>query len=136
MQRRRAIAAMPGRPTTPSPAREKLLPIYVVRNGPTTAVADDKVNTDSGAISAAMRAEAILVNQLEVTSIAVIRIEHPTGALRMVSADGYDKVPCVKPTDGTMFSPPFMRCLTAFGRTKANAPAPWIDLSNLPLPDR
>lgn len=130
MERQEAPAA-PGAPRRPDPALSP--PIYVVRNGPTVALPDDKVNTDDGPITAAMRAEAILVNQLEVTSIAVIRIEHPTGPLRMVSADGYAGVPCNRPTDGTMFSPGFMACLTQYGRTKANSPTPWITLSPLPL---
>jgi hypothetical protein len=113
--------------------REPLVPIYVVRNGPTTVPEDDKVNTDDGALTAAQRAEAILVNQLEITSIAVIRIEHPTGPLWMTSADGYSQAGCVKPTDGTMFSPVFMQCLTGLGRAKANAVPAWIALPELPL---
>lgn len=121
----------PGTPRRPDPALSP--PIYVIRNGPTVALPDDKVNSSDSPITAAMRAEAILVNQLEVTSIAVIRIEHPTGPVSMVSADGYANVPCNRPTDGTMFSPGFMACLTQYGRTKANSPTPWIDLSPLKL---
>jgi hypothetical protein len=129
-ERRRNV---PGHAPSPPPAREPLIPIHVVRNGPTTVVADPDIDEDAGPIPAAERAEAILVNQLEVTSIAMIRVEHPTGTLRLVTADGYADVPCDKPTDGTMFSPGFMQCLTRFGRTKADAASPWIDLSNLPV---
>jgi hypothetical protein len=35
-----------------------------------------------------------------------------------------------------MFAPEFMKCLTAFGRTKANAPQPWIELSELSVSPR
>jgi predicted acylesterase/phospholipase RssA len=112
-----------------------LLPIYVVRNGPTTALPAPDVNTDSSPLTAAMRAEAILVNQLEVTSIAVIRIAHPTGPLNMTSADGWDtQAKCVKPGGGVMFAPEFMACLTRYGRARAAAAQPWIALSELPLP--
>ncbi|MDF7776813.1 patatin-like phospholipase family protein [Sphingomonas sp. AOB5] len=128
--------AGPGETPAPTPGRTPLFPIYVVRNGPTTVEPDPEINSQGGAIDAAQRAEAILVNQLEVSSIAVIRIEHPVGPLRMVSADGYKDVPCVKPGGGVMFSPEFMRCLTKLGRTKANSPAPWIELSNLSLRPR
>lgn len=131
MERQEEAPGAPGTPHRPDPALSP--PIFVVRNGPTVAMQDDKVNTSDSPIDAAMRAEAILVNQLEVTSIAVIRIEHPTGPVNMVSADGYANVPCTKPTGGTMFSPGFMACLTQYGRSKANSPAPWIALSPLPL---
>ena len=123
----------PDAPLNRQPVPDALVPIYVVRNGPTTVPEDDKVNTDDGALTAAQRAEAILVNQLEITSIAVIRIEHPKGPLWMNSADGYVQAGCVKPTDGTMFSPVFMQCLTRLGRAKANANPAWIALPELPL---
>ena len=116
-------------PGTPEP----LLPIYVVRNGPTTVVPEPDVDTKGDALTAAMRAEAIVVNQLEVGSIAAIRIEHPTGALRLVTADDWTKVGCIKPP-GVMFDPTFMQCLTALGRTRAQASEPWIDLSPIAAP--
>lgn len=128
--------AAPGEAPPPTPRRVPLFPIYVVRNGPTTVEPDPEINGKGGAIDAAQRAEAILVNQLEVSSIAVIRIEHPVGPLRMVSADGWKDVPCVKPGGGVMFAPDFMKCLTKLGRDKANAPQPWIELSNLSLRPR
>jgi hypothetical protein len=133
-----AVSEEPAPGETPSPARRRvpLFPIYVVRNGPTTVAPDPGINGKGGAIDAAMRAESILVNQLEVSSIAVIRIEHPVGPLRMVSADGYKEVPCDKPGGGVMFAPEFMKCLTRLGRTKANGPHPWIELSNLSLRPR
>jgi hypothetical protein len=129
-------AAAPPPPGQPARRREPLFPIYVIRNGPTTAEPDPDINDKHGAVDAALRAESILVNQLEVNSIAVIRIEHPRGPLRMVSADGYKAVPCVKPGGGVMFAPEFMKCLTAFGRTKANSPQPWIELSELAVSPR
>lgn len=126
----------PAAPAAPDRPRTPLFPIYVVRNGPTTVEPDPEIDGKGGAIDAAQRAEAILVNQLEVSSIAVIRIEHPVGPLRMVSADGWKDVPCVKPGGGVMFAPEFMTCLTALGRRKANAPQPWIELSNLSIRQR
>ncbi|NML05700.1 patatin-like phospholipase family protein [Sphingomonas sp. G-3-2-10] len=128
--------AGPGEAPPPTPRRVPQFPIYVVRNGPTTVEPDAEINGKGGAIDAAQRAEQILVNQMEVSSIAVIRIEHPVGPLRMVSADGWKEVPCVKPGGGVMFAPEFMKCLTRLGRMKANGPQPWIELSNLSLRPR
>ncbi|WP_109806363.1 patatin-like phospholipase family protein [Sphingosinithalassobacter portus] len=113
--------------------REARLPIYVVRNGPTTVQPDPDVNRQSGALTAAMRAEGIVVNQLEIGSIAALRIEHPRGPLLLVTADGWDTAGCVKPGGGAMFDKDFMNCLTRFGAAKARAPSPWISLSQLPL---
>ena len=127
LSRGSAPAPLDGRP---APA-DALVPIYVMRNGPTTVEPDDKVDSDDGALTAAQRAEAILVNQNEVNSIAVIRIAHPAGPLWMTSADGYAQAGCSKPKDGTMFSPPFMACLRQLGRDKANTRPAWIALPEL-----
>lgn len=131
--RYRLGARPPGAPPAEAPAHETLFPIHVVRNGPTTVVAAPEVDEDAGPLTAAQRAEAILVNQLEVTSIAMIRIEHPTGTLRLATADGYAEAGCDKPGGGVMFSPIFMECLTRLGRRKARSDPAWIELSNLGL---
>lgn len=110
--------------------RAPVIPLYVVRNGPTTVPEDADINDNHGPLSAAMRAEAIVVNQLEVGSIAALRLEHPSGPLNLVTADGWDgpDVACVKPPS-VMFSPEFMACLTRFGRTRAQGATPWTRLS-------
>ncbi|WP_188054486.1 patatin-like phospholipase family protein [Sphingosinithalassobacter sp. CS137] len=120
----------PGRPI---PSEEARLPIYVVRNGPTTVEADPGIDTSGGALSAALRAEAIVVNELEVGSIAAIRLEHPSGPLRLVTADGWSSPgrACEKPPS-VMFDPEFMQCLRRFGRARAaSARDPWIHLSSI-----
>lgn len=125
--------------------------IYVVRNGPTQLLGpdgrpgslDEKIDTKADALSGAFRAEAIVVNQLEVGSIASLRIAHPTGALKLVTADGFNAFPwpasgdpaargCPKPR-GVMFDPGFMLCLQHFGRSKAERAEPWIAISPLDL---
>jgi len=106
------------------------LPIYVVRNGETTVPADSDINGEDDALTAAQRAESIVVNQLEVSSIAAIRLEHPHGVLRLTTADGWPSAGCIKPPRA-IFDPAFMRCMMQWGRTRATAANPWIDLSPL-----
>lgn len=116
--------------------------IYIVRNGPTTlARAKSRVPGDpltkpdvnSDALTNAIRAEAIVVNQLEVGSIAALRLEHPVGPIHFVTADGHDAAApegggCTKPED-IMFDPGFMGCLRAWGKRKAERTEPWRGLS-------
>lgn len=117
--------------------------LYVIRNGPTQLLGkggvpgtDDDVNSDFTAITAALRTQSIIVNQVEVGSIASLRLFHPQGAIHLATADGYNRWTA---TDGTpqqcvkgkerFFNPDFMTCLRAFGRAKAQRdPSPWIDL--------
>ncbi|QIG79657.1 patatin-like phospholipase family protein [Stakelama tenebrarum] len=113
--------------------RDARLPIYVVRNGPTTVEPDPAISNQPGPLSAALRAESIVVNQLEVGSISALRIEHPRGPLLLVTADGWEEAGCVKPGGGVMFDKGFMNCLTRYGAQKARVPDPWISLSQLPL---
>ncbi len=117
--------------------------LYVIRNGPTQLLGkggvpgnDEDVNTDFTAITAALRTQSIIVNQVEVGSIASLRLFHPQGAIHLATADGYNRWTA---TDGTpqqcikgkerFFNPAFMACLRAFGKAKAQRnPSPWIDL--------
>ncbi len=132
--------------------------LYVLRNGPTTVVENDKVSIKADALTAAKRGYAILVNQSEVGSIASLRLARPAGPIFLTTADGYDKAQvnvdpapgvstpgtadglvrpeapltngCTK-TEGPMFIPEFMACLQAFGRAKASRPQPWSQLCAL-----
>jgi hypothetical protein len=83
------------------------------------------------ALTNALRAEAIVVNQLEVQSIADLRLADPTGPIGLVTADGFDRPPgsCVKEPKDAMFSPSFMACLTRFGAARADRVPPWRALS-------
>ena len=130
-----ALGRLPHRVDAP----QGYLPLYVLRNGPTTlSVLPVDANGRSGAdrsadaLTAAERAEAIVVNEIEVGSIAELRLGHPTGTILMMSADGFDREGrCVKPKD-VMFDPGFMACLRAYGRTVADgAGNPWISLPPL-----
>lgn len=107
--------------------------LYVVRNGPTVLDPDEAPDNAADALTAAFRSEAIVVNELEVSSISALRLARPTGAIRLVTADGWRKDPaaCVKPK-GVMFDPVFMACLRRFGTSKASRPDPWISLRELP----
>jgi len=120
--------------------------LYVIRNGPTELLgeegkpeADFKVDGSAGALTAAFRAEAIVVNQLEVGSIAALRLAHPTGKIHLVTADGYHKPfllagspqdACRKPKD-IMFDRAFMLCLQKLGASKAQRDEPWKELATL-----
>lgn len=126
-------------------AKQAALPIYVVRNGPTIANPDATPDTKGDAITNALRAESIIVNQLEVSSIAALRLENPLGPIYLTTADGYNQ-PLAKP-DGTsvgtcrkqneaaMFEPSFMTCLAQFGRAKAERNVEWIALRELNVSD-
>ncbi len=122
------------------------MPIYVVRNGPTREAAlgneDSDPNKKADALTAAMRAEPIIVNQIEVGSIAALRLEDPEGEIRLVTADGWDApAACPIKPHGVMFDPTFMRCLQRLGRSRADEDRSkqWILLSPIaraaaPLP--
>lgn len=130
-----------------APARDA--DIYVIRNGPTLLPPDEvvmpgypsKIDKHADALRAAQRGEAIMVNQLEVTSIAGLRLSRPGGAIWFVSADGYRNytptydrhITCgpIKEAENNrnmMFIPDFMRCLMDYGRNRATGGEPWIDL--------
>lgn len=105
--------------------------LYVLRNGPTTLGRSDKeLGPGPDALSNALRAESIVVNQLEVQSIADLRLAHPDGPIVLITADGWDRFGCVKPK-GVMFAPDFMRCLTRFGEARAARNPPWRTLSTI-----
>lgn len=143
-----------------------LPPLYVVRNGPTVMLGDSiegaiSYNAKKNIIDSALRAESILVNQLEVQSIADLRLANPRGPIFLRTADGFDKphdtpgddpgmtgLPwfsagkrnesCVKQPADAMFSPSFMACIMRFGRAHAEGSATpgrtspsWITLSPL-----
>jgi hypothetical protein len=121
--------------------RSARLPIYVVRNGPTTAKADSDANKTGNLITNALRAESIIVNQLEVISIAALRLDNPVGPIYLTTADGYDrevtqpdgtKGPlCAKRNEAAMFEPQFMQCLARYGHDQGNRNVAWIALRDL-----
>lgn len=121
--------------------------IYVIRNGPTWLPPDQLVmpgypadiDTHADALRAAQRSEAIMVNQLEIGSIAALRLSRPGGAIWFVSADGYRNYtptydagtrcgPLKEAARGAMFVPAFMRCMMDYGRNRATGGEPWVDL--------
>lgn len=121
--------------------------LYVIRNGPTQLLGPngkpgDSENVDSkfDALTAALRAQSIIVNQVEIGSIAALRLFHPTGDILLATADGYQHHEWTD-TTGTsracdkgkerFFNPDFMACLRSLGRTKAQRPSPWISLTPL-----
>lgn len=133
-----ASLSVPGAPPT----------IYVVRNGPTLLKSDQRymdypapVDEKADALTAAMRSEAIMVNQLEVSSIASLRLIQPGGPIFFVSADGWENYTPVfggqtcgklKAASGkAMFSPPFMKCIMDAGRNRATGTLPWTELCPL-----
>lgn len=130
------------------PAQSARLPLYVIRNGPTTVKEDNETgdpkecNADCKAdlITNALRAEAIVVNELEIGSIAALRLVRPDGPISLITADGYNRpftlpngtveTGCVKLKD-VMFDPAFMLCLQGLGRSKAARDPSWRALSEI-----
>ncbi len=127
-------------------ARDKQ-PIFVLRNGPTALLTrsklpgerkkrdrpgpDPDVNATASPLDMAMRAEKIVVNQVEVQSIADLRLTNPDGPIYFVTADGFHQfkpteaaLPCSKRSKNIMFDPAFMPCLQGFGIAKANKGTP------------
>ena len=121
--------------------------VYVIRNGPTWLPPDQavmpgypgEIDREADALRAAQRGEAIMVNQLEVSSIAALRLSRPGGAIWFASADGFQNytptydatIRCGKLKDAdrkAMFVPPFMKCMMDYGRNRATGGEPWIDL--------
>lgn len=116
------------------------LPIFVLRNGPTHLLTrgpkgkdrdrpgpDPRANRKTNALDAAMRAEQIVVNQIEVQSIADLRLSHPNGTTRFITADGFHQftppganATCGKSDKNAMFEPDFMTCLQSYGRARAD----------------
>lgn len=144
---RQKRAQMLGRPVAAAPG--KTADIYVIRNGPTLLPPDEvvlpgypsEIDTHADALRAAQRGEAIMVNQLEVTSIAGLRLSRPGGAIWFVSADGFENytptydshITCgpikeAEKNKNMMFIPDFMRCMMDYGRNRATGGEPWIDL--------
>jgi hypothetical protein len=142
---RRERARLTGREAGPAPSGGG--DIYVIRNGPTVLPPDQVVmpgypselDKKADALTAAQRGEAIMVNQLEVGSIAALRLSRPGGAIWFVSADGFENYtptydlsvrcgPLKAANRKAMFVPPFMRCMMDYGRNRATGGEPWIDL--------
>ena len=123
--------------------------LYVIRNGPTQLLGKDgkpgndpEVDKNHGAVTAALRAQSVIVNQVEIGSIAALRLFHPQGRINLATADGYQnhvwtdaantKRQCDKGKE-RFFNPDFMACLRSLGRAKAARPdSPWIDIRALP----
>ncbi|WP_257845400.1 patatin-like phospholipase family protein [Sphingomonas sp. J344] len=148
------------------PDPDTLTGLYVIRNGPTSLKALDpkegsaesgkpryKVDDVMIVTDVIERAQAIVVNELEVGSIAGLRLERPYADIWLATADGYDRAfpspiggaeeICRKEDPKAMFEPGFMRCLQRFGRYKGgrnfetdpNAPKnPWLKLSPIASP--
>lgn len=117
-----------------------LPPIYVIRNGPTTLgeAENTTIDENADALSAALTAYAMIVNEVEVQSIAGIHSQHPNRRISLLTADGYDKPfgptggehsnrGCAKKNKDAMFEPEFMSCLMDYGRHKASR-SEWIPL--------
>jgi len=104
----------------------RLPKMYVLRNGPTTSVFNPEINAVDGAIGQALRAYELLVNELEVGSIASLRLANPYGPIMLSTADGSENDEFARPgassplrpgckKNGEMFDPAFMVCLQNFG---------------------
>lgn len=124
----------------------KLPRMYVLRNGPTTSVENTAVNSVEDAIEQAMRACELLVNELEVGSIASLRLANPYGPIFLSTADGSENREFLRPgapedsprrpgcdKNGEMFDPEFMVCLQNFGVRRGMELE--VDKDGAPIPD-
>lgn len=109
--------------------------IYVLRNGPTTRGDDPEVDVIKSAEPQAMRAYDILVNELEVGSIAALRLQNPFGDIFLSTAEGIatndvaNFGPKCPKRKKMMFDPAFMRCLLLTGAQRAQQDGgPWWPL--------
>lgn len=123
------------------------IPFYVVRNGPTNLIdgeGNDKPDKSPTVLTAAERAQTIVTNQLEVGSIAALRLQKPDGPIHFISAEGWEHHSFItrhgktttcgairKRLDGAMFDPDFMDCLMDYGRERADAAQPWTRLMTI-----
>lgn len=123
------------------------VPFYVIRNGPTSLFPEKpgkEADKSPNAFTAAERAQAIVTNQLEVGSIAALRLQKPQGDIRFISADGWEKHKFTtrsghKTTCGAirenmgskMFDRDFMDCLMHYGSTRADEADPWRKLMTI-----
>lgn len=128
------LEAMRERSAGPAPSPPLPGPMYVIRNGPTDVVADgDADKKGRSPLSGALRAEQILVNQTELSSIEAMRLLYPERPIYFISADSYRRFndgtvqdrTCKKADKDAMFDPGFMRCLADLGTMRARAPTPW-----------
>jgi hypothetical protein len=103
-------------------------PVYMIRNGPTTAKVEEESNGKLNGLKTAKRGYSLLVNQSEVSAIEAIRLRDKQPVMKLATADGFDrkfKDPvtgeriCKKPDGEAMFNKAFMECLQALGRFKA-----------------
>jgi len=125
----------------------KDLPFYVVRNGPTSLLNEagsERADDSADALTAAERTQQIVTNQLEVGSIAALRLQKPIGSIRFTSADGWEnhafttrngeQTTCGDVRaglNGAMFDPDFMGCLMSYGRARADSAEPWSELMEI-----
>jgi hypothetical protein len=144
------------------PGQRGELPVFVLRNGPTDVEIDETADGRLNALDAALRAERIVVNQVEVSSVAALRLDDPYGYLGFASADGwFDQRDPADPdrTCGAIksdsknrnaqFVPAFMQCLMDYGARRARreatvqppgsspdqSPRPvWTPISNIGAP--
>lgn len=130
-------AASPGAAAAPD--------LYVIRNGPTVVFRDKAdpatgrpkvdVRPDVGRVG--MRGYSTIVNQSELMSIAALRLGYPRGAIRLMTADGFnhprDPARC-GPRPEALFDPGFMRCLIGWGERKASR-CRWIELAAMGVPN-
>ena len=122
-------------------------PVLVLRNGPTDVEEDTKADGTRNALDSALRAQAIIVNQVEVTSVAALRLQNPAGHLGFASADGW-RIQPYTPPGGTattcgdiksahreaQFVPDFMQCIMAYGERRARANRVWLPLLTIGPP--
>lgn len=100
------------------------LATFVIRNGPTSLVKDSGPGENADALTAALRAYSIAVNQLEIGAIAALRIEHPNRDIALITADDSAGAGCKKEPDDAMFIRDFMQCLQRFGNERAERDLP------------
>ncbi len=114
--------------------------IHVIRNGPTVGRRSKYANGKDGPTEIDVNphvlrvmelSQSTLVNQNEISSIALLRLTRPDNEILAATADGYSArtAPCTElPGRSEPFPVNGMKCLADWGHEKAKRSQPWITL--------
>jgi predicted acylesterase/phospholipase RssA len=124
--------------TDPAPVN-----LFVLRNGPTVSrpsPADTAsewqtvVDSNPNVLNVLQTSQSAIINQNELTSIAMLRLDLPDSPILVATADGYSvgETGCTElPSREEPYPLAGMRCLARFGRAKAAAVDPWITVPKI-----
>ena len=117
--------------------------LFVLRNGPTvsrpspadtTAAGQTVVDSNPNVLNVLQTSQSAIINQNELASIALLRLDLPHSPILVATADGYSfgETGCTElPSREEPYPLAGMCCLAGFGRAKAASDTPWIIVPNI-----